>query len=183
MAGHIASKQLYLAVFAALAGLTVLTVVVSFIELPGPLHVSVAVVMAPHGMVATSQPLAAQAGLDVLRAGGNAVDAAIATNAALGLAEPMSCGIGGDLYALVWDARTKKLYGLNASGRSPYRATRELFVTMMGLKSIPTQGPLSWSVPGCVDGWDHLRQRFGSLGFDKLLEPTIRYAEDGFPVS
>src|SRR5205807_1714445 len=111
-----------------------------------------------------------------------AVDAAIATNAALGLMEPMSCGIGGDLYALVWDAKTQKLYGLNASGRSPYAATRDLFASR-GLKEIPTAGPLSWSVPGCVDGWDELRRRFGSLPFDQLLEPSIRYAEDGFPVT
>src|SRR5262245_5946724 len=104
-------------------------------------------VMAPHGMVATSQPLAAQIGLDVLKNGGNAIDAAIATNAALGLMEPTSCGIGGDLYAIVWDAKTKKLYGLNASGRSPYKATRELFAARK-LRSIPTQGPLSMSVPG-----------------------------------
>src|SRR5438477_9018605 len=82
------------------------------------------VVMAPHGMVATSHPLAAQVGLDVLRRGGNAIDAAIAVNATLGVVEPMSCGIGGDLYAIVWDSKTQKLYGLNASGRSPYRATR-----------------------------------------------------------
>src|SRR5438477_5740520 len=84
-------------------------------------------VVAPHGIVATSHPLAAQIGLDVLKEGGNAVDAAIATSAAMGLMEPMSCGIGGDLYAIVWDAKTKRLYGLNASGRSPYRATRALF--------------------------------------------------------
>jgi gamma-glutamyltranspeptidase/glutathione hydrolase len=140
------------------------------------------VVMAPHGMVATSQPLAAQVGLDILRRGGNAVDAAVATDAALGLMEPMSCGIGGDLYALVWDAREMKLYGLNASGRSPYAATRALFAEK-GLKEIPTTGPLSWSVPGCVDGWDQLRKRFGSMGFNQLLDPSIRYAEEGFPVS
>src|SRR5579883_2227909 len=94
------------------------------------------VVMAPHGMVATSQPLAAQVGLDILRQGGNAVDAAIATNAAIGLMEPMSCGIGGDLFALVWDAKSQKLYGLNASGRSPYKATREFFADK-GLNQIP----------------------------------------------
>jgi gamma-glutamyltranspeptidase/glutathione hydrolase len=140
------------------------------------------VVIAPHGMVATSHPLATQVGLDVLKQGGNAVDAALAADAALGLMEPMSCGVGGDLYALVWDAKTKKLYGLNASGRSPYAATRDLFAKK-GLKEIPTNGPLSWSVPGCVDGWDALRKRFGTLPFDRLLEPTIRYAEDGFPVS
>jgi gamma-glutamyltranspeptidase / glutathione hydrolase len=140
------------------------------------------VVIAPHGMVATSQPLAAQVGLDILKRGGNAVDAAIATNAALGLVEPMSCGIGGDLYAIVWDAKTKKLYGLNASGRSPYKASRAYFAEK-GLHDIPTTGPLSWSVPGCVDGWEELRKKFGSLSLEQILEPTIHYAEAGFPVS
>jgi gamma-glutamyltranspeptidase/glutathione hydrolase len=140
------------------------------------------VVLAPHGIVAASHPLAAQIGLDVLKNGGNAIDAAIATNAALGLMEPMSCGIGGDLYALVWDAKTQKLYGLNASGRSPYKATRDLFAAK-GLDAIPTTGPLSWSVPGCVDGWEELRKRFGTRTLAQLLEPSIRYAEEGFPVS
>jgi len=139
------------------------------------------VVMAPNGMVATSHPLAAQVGLDILRQGGNAVDAAIAANAAIGLMEPMSCGIGGDLFAIVWEARAQKLYGLNASGRSPYTATRDLF-RERGLEEIPLHGPLSWSVPGCVDGWDALRERFGTMPFARLLEPSIRYAEDGFPV-
>jgi gamma-glutamyltranspeptidase/glutathione hydrolase len=137
--------------------------------------------MAPHGMVATSHPLASQVGLDVLKKGGNAVDAAIATNAALGLMEPMSCGVGGDLYALVWDAKTQKLYGLNASGRSPYSVTRDFFARQ-GLKEIPATGPLSWSVPGCVDGWEQLRRRFGTMPLADLLEPSIRYAEDGVPV-
>jgi gamma-glutamyltranspeptidase / glutathione hydrolase len=140
------------------------------------------VVMAPHGMVATSQPLAAQAGLDVLRAGGSAVDAAIAANAVLGVVEPMSCGIGGDLYAIVWDAKGKKLHGLNASGRSPYRATREFFAARK-LDEIPVTGPLSWSVPGCVDGWAELHKRFGKLPLDRVLAPAIGYAEDGFPVT
>src|SRR5262249_39842711 len=103
---------------------------------PRPFRTGRCVVMAPHGIVATSQPLAAQAGLDVLKAGGNAIDAAIAANAALGLVEPMSCGIGGDLYALVWDAKSKKLHGLNASGRSPYKATRDYFAAKK-LKEIP----------------------------------------------
>src|SRR5262249_29686083 len=97
------------------------------------------------------------------------------------LLEPMSSGIGGDLYAIVWDAKTQKLYGLNASGRSPYRATRDLFAERR-LKQIPTTGPLSWSVPGCVDGWAELRHRFGAVALADLLEPTIRYAEDGVPV-
>ncbi|HTU17412.1 MAG TPA: gamma-glutamyltransferase [Gemmataceae bacterium] len=140
------------------------------------------VTLATHGMVATSHPLAVQIGLDVLKNGGNAVDAAIAVNAALGLMEPMSCGIGGDLYALVWDAKTQKLYGLNASGRSPYQATRDVFAAK-GLDEIPTSGPLSWSVPGCVDGWEELRKRFGTRTLAQLLEPSIRYAEEGFPVS
>ena len=140
------------------------------------------VTMAPHGMVAASHPLAAQIGLDVLKKGGNAVDAAIATNAALGLMEPTSCGIGGDLYAIVWDAKTQKLYGLNGSGRAPGRASIEFF-RERGLKEIPRNGPLSWSVPGCVDGWDQLRSRFGTRTFAELLAPTIAYAEAGFPVT
>jgi gamma-glutamyltranspeptidase/glutathione hydrolase len=140
------------------------------------------VTLATNGMVAASHPLAAQIGLDVLKKGGNAVDAAIAVNAALGLMEPMSCGVGGDLFAIVWDAKTQKLYGLNASGRSPYAATRAVFAEK-GLKEIPATGPLSWSVPGCVDGWDQLRQRFGTMSFEQLLTPGIKYAEDGFPVT
>jgi gamma-glutamyltranspeptidase/glutathione hydrolase len=147
-----------------------------------PYRVGRSVVLAPHGMVATSHPLAAQIGLDVLKKGGTAVDAAIAVNAALGLMEPMSCGVGGDLYALVYDARAKKLHGLNASGRSPYKATRAFFAEKK-LDQIPTKGPLSWSVPGCVDGWQVLHQKFGALPLADLLGPSIRYAEDGFPVT
>ena len=133
-------------------------------------------------MAATSQPLATAAALRVLQEGGNAVDAAIAANAVLGVVEPMSCGIGGDLFAIVWDAKSKKLYGLNASGRAPYAATIARFETM-GLTEIPTHGPLSWSVPGCVDGWEELRSRFGTKPMADLLAPAIAYAEDGFPVS
>ncbi|MEX2138385.1 MAG: gamma-glutamyltransferase [Pirellulales bacterium] len=139
-------------------------------------------VIARHGIVATSQPLAAQAGLEILKAGGNAVDAAIATNAMLGLMEPASCGIGGDLFAIVWDAKTQKLYGLNASGRSPYAHTRELF-KQKGLKEIPITGPLSWSVPGTVSGWEQLREQFGTKPYDQLLGPAIKYAEEGFAVT
>ncbi|MCA9025582.1 MAG: gamma-glutamyltransferase [Planctomycetaceae bacterium] len=139
-------------------------------------------VVAKHGIVATSEPLAAQVGLDILQAGGNAIDAAIATNAMLGLVEPMSNGIGGDLFAIYWDSKSKQLYGLNASGRSPYALTREL-LQEKELTLIPTAGPLSWSVPGCVDGWDELRQRFGTMEFSQLLAPAIKYAEEGFPVS
>jgi gamma-glutamyltranspeptidase/glutathione hydrolase len=149
---------------------------------PTPYQSGRSVVMAPHGMVATSQPLAAQVGLDILRKGGNAIDAAIAVNATLGVVEPMSCGVGGDLYAIVWDSKTQKLYGLNASGRSPYKATRDVFAARK-LKEIPLFGPLSWSVPGCVDGWEELRKRFGTMSLDAILQPSIAYAENGFPVS
>src|SRR5207248_8241621 len=121
----------------------------------GPLHKTRSAVLARHGMAATSQPLATAVALRVLQQGGNAIDAAIAANAVLGVVEPMSCGLGGDLFAIVWDARSRKLYGLNASGRAPYAATIEVFKSK-GLDRIPIDGPLSWSVPGCVDGWEEL---------------------------
>ena len=140
------------------------------------------VVIAKNGIVATSHPLAAQAGLDILKAGGNAADAAIAANAMIGLVEPMSCGIGGDLFVIYWDAKTKKLYGLNASGRSPYKLNREVFAQKK-LDEMPESGPLSWSVPGCVDGWEMLRSKFGTMSYDKLLASSIQTAEEGFPVS
>ncbi len=136
---------------------------------------------APNGMVCACHPLAVQAGMDVLRKGGNAVDAAVAVNAALGVLEPMSCGIGGDLFAIVWDAKTGKLYGLNASGRAPALATRGLFAEK-ALTEIPLTGPLSWSVPGCVNGWQALLDRFGTQTMGVLLEPSIQYAEKGAPV-
>lgn len=139
-------------------------------------------IIAPHGMVATGQPLAAQIGVDILKKGGSAVDAAVAVNAALGLMEPTSCGIGGDLYAIVWDNKEKKLYGLNASGRAPYAATIKYFRDR-NFDSIPTSGPLSWSVPGCVDGWDVLLKKWGKMPLKDILAPTIAYAEAGFPVS
>src|SRR4249920_3018864 len=147
---------------------------------PQPYQTGRSVVMAKNGMVATSQALATQIGLDVLRKGGTAVDAAIAADAALGLMEPMSCGIGGDLFAIVWDNKAKKLYGLNASGRSPYKATRAYFKSQK-LKEIPEYGPLSWSVPGCVSGWDELHKKFGKMPLADILHPTIEYANDGFP--
>ena len=140
------------------------------------------VVLAKRGMVATSHPLAAQAGLDVLKQGGTAADAAVAVNAMLGVVEPMSCGIGGDLFAIYWDNKTQKLYGLNASGRSPYKLNREVFADR-GLDQIPNEGPLAWSVPGCVSGWEALLDRFGSRSLDDLLAPAIFAAEDGFPVT
>lgn len=139
-------------------------------------------VIARHGMAATSHPLATQVALDILKQGGNAVDAAIAANAALGLMEPTGCGIGGDLFAIVWDARTKRLYGLNASGRSPKSLTLEHF-QKLALSKIPSRGPLPVSVPGAVDGWFQLHQRFGKLSMKKILAPTIVYAREGFPVT
>lgn len=138
-------------------------------------------VLARHGMVATSDPAAAQAGLNVLRRGGNAIDAAIATNAVLGVSEPQNCGMGGDLFAIVWDAKTQKLYGLNASGRSPQRLNRQVFRDKK-LTEIPSDGPLSWSVPGCVDGWHELLSRFGTRPLAELLQPAITAAEEGVPV-
>ena len=148
----------------------------------GPLHKTRSAAVARHGMAATSQPLATLEALRVLQAGGNAVDAAIAANAVLGVVEPMSCGLGGDLFAIVWDAKTQKLYGLNGSGRAPYAATIGLFRDRQ-LPAIPTAGPLSWSVPGCVDAWEQLRARFGTKPLADLLAPAIGLAEDGFGVT
>jgi gamma-glutamyltranspeptidase/glutathione hydrolase len=139
-------------------------------------------VIAQNGMAATSQPLATQIALDILKQGGNAIDAAIAANAALGLVEPTGSGIGGDLYAIVWDAKTQTLHGLNASGRSPKSLTLQYFKDK-GMTSIPAYGPLPVSVPGAVDGWFELHEKFGSLDMDKILQPTIDYANNGFPVT
>lgn len=148
----------------------------------GERHQGRSVTLARHGIVATSHPLAAEAGLDVLKAGGNAADAAIAANAMLGVVEPMSCGIGGDLFVIYWDSKTKKLYGLNASGRSPLKLTRREFAERK-LEQIPDEGPLSWSVPGCVSGWGKLHQRFGKADLADILRPAIETAEHGFPVT
>ena len=139
-------------------------------------------VIAPHGMAATSQPLATQIALDILKAGGSAVDAAIAANAALGLMEPTGCGIGGDLFAIVWDAEKQELTGLNASGRAPKAMTLEYF-QKNGIDKIPPFGPLPVSVPGAVDGWFELHGRYGRLPMTDILAPAIDYANNGFPVS
>lgn len=139
-------------------------------------------VIAKNGMVATSQPLATQIGLDILKKGGSAVDAAIAANAALGLMEPTGCGMGGDLFAIVWDAKTQQLYGLNASGRSPKSLTLDHF-KIKGMKKIPSHGPLPVSVPGVVDGWFELHQKFGKLPMRENLAPAIQYAKEGFPLT
>ncbi len=139
-------------------------------------------VLARHGMAATSQPLATQIALDILKQGGSAVDAAIAANAALGLMEPTGSGIGGDLFAIVWDNKSGKLHGLNASGRSPGALTLTHFAEM-GMNKVPNYGPLPITVPGCVDGWFALHGRFGKLPMKTVLAPAIRYAREGFPVS
>ena len=145
-------------------------------------HASRSEVIAAHGMAATSQPLATQIALDILKAGGSAVDAAIAANAALGLMEPTGCGIGGDLFAIVWDAKERELAGLNASGRAPAAMTIEYF-REQGMKEIPPLGPLPVSVPGAVDGWYELHGRYGRLPMAEILAPAIRYAREGFPLS
>jgi gamma-glutamyltranspeptidase/glutathione hydrolase len=143
-------------------------------------------VIATHGMAATSHPLVSQVALDVLKRGGTAVDAAIAANATMGLMEPTGNGVGGDLFAIVWDAKSRKLYGLNGSGRSPRSLTlarlreelRKIHAT-----HIPPRGPLPVSVPGTVDGWFELHRKFGKLPMKELLQPAISYARDGFPVT
>jgi len=139
-------------------------------------------VIARHGMAATSQPLVTQVAIDILKKGGSAVDAAIAANATLGLMEPTGSGIGGDLFAIVWDNKTQKLYGLNASGRSPKGLTLQYFKDK-GLEQIPHFGPLPVSVPGCVDGWFELHKKFGKLPMSEVLAPATRYAKEGFPLS
>src|SRR5690606_32986720 len=139
-------------------------------------------VIAPHAMAATSHPLATQIALDVMRQGGSAVDAAIAANAALGLMEPTGNGIGGDLFAIVWDPKTLKLYGYNGSGRSPKSLTLAEF-QRRGLKDIPATGPLPVSVPGAVDGWFALHDRFGRKPMRDVLAPAIRYAREGHPLA
>ncbi len=139
-------------------------------------------VIARHGMACTSQPLATQIALDILKKGGTAIDAAIAADAALGLMEPTGSGMGGDLFAIVWDAKTQKLYGLNSSGPSPKSLTLDYFKSH-GYKFIPAHGPLPVSVPGCVDGWNELHKKFGKLPVKEILQPAIQYAREGFPVS
>ena len=139
-------------------------------------------VIAEKGMVATSHPLATQVGIDILKKGGNAIDAAIASNAAIGLMEPTGNGIGGDLFAIIWIEKEKKLYGLNASGRSPKNLTLEYF-KKNNMSKIPAYGPLPISVPGCVDGWFEMHDKFGEITIQEVLDPAIKYAEDGFPVT
>ena len=139
-------------------------------------------VIGQHGMVATSHPLATQIGIDVLKKGGTAIDAAIAANIALGLMEPTGSGIGGDLFAIVWDAEEQKLFGLNASGPAPQSISLDYF-KQQKLAKIPPFGPLPVTVPGAVDGWVKLHEKFGNQSFASLFEPTIGYAKKGHPVT
>ena len=151
-------------------------------------------VMARNGMVSTSQPLAAQAGLRILMQGGNAIDAAVATAAALNVVEPMMIGMAGDLFAIVYNAKEHKLYTLNASGSAPTGATVEHYASL-GYKYVagvsvpgpgggmPRAGILTVTVPGTVEGWDQLLKRFGTMSFKQVLEPAAQYAEKGYPVS
>ena len=141
-------------------------------------------VVAMHGMAATAQPLATQIAIDILKRGGTAVDAAIAANAALGLMEPVSCGIGGDLFAIVWDPQTRKLYGLNGSGRSPLgRNLPKLLASLQERTHIPRYGSLPVTVPGTVDAWFELHAKFGKLTIVDDLAPAVAYAREGYPVS
>ncbi len=142
-------------------------------------------VIAAQGMAATAHPLATQIALDILKAGGSAVDAAIAANAALGLMEPTGNGIGGDLFAIVYDSTTNQLLGINGSGRSPAGQTLTQFQDNLGagVTSVPSVGPLPVTIPGTVDAWFTLHERFGKLPMSRNLAPTIRYARDGHPVA
>src|SRR5688572_5977675 len=139
------------------------------------------VVRTQHGMVATSQPLASQVGLDVLKRGGNAVDAAIAMAAMLNVTEPMMTGVGGDMFALVYWAKTKELKGLNASGRAPRALSMDYFAKN-NVKQMPLFGMGSITVPGAFDGWVTLRDKYGTMKLSELMEPAISYAQNGFPV-
>jgi gamma-glutamyltranspeptidase/glutathione hydrolase len=147
----------------------------------GNIHGTRSAAMGRHGMIATSQALASAAGLRVLQEGGNAIDAAVTAAAVLAVIEPSMNGIGGDLFALVYDAKTKQVHGLDSSGRSAYRATPEE-LARRGLKEMPGGGPLPVDVPGVVEGWHQLLSRFGTIPMAKALQPAIAYARDGFPV-
>ena len=162
--------------------LTISLDVYSFDRVSGKDFVSRSEVIAQNGMVATSHPLATQIGLDILKNGGNAIDAAIAANIALGLMEPTGNGIGGDLFVILWDADSQKLYGLNASGPAPKSLSIDYFKDN-NLTKIPSYGPLPVTVPGAVDGWIKLHERFGSVKFKDLFTPTINYARNGFPIT
>ena len=171
----------------AIFGLFAVTTIGLTAQLPGDRpaanpRATRSVVMARNGVIATSQPLASAAGLAVLQSGGNAIDAAVTAAAVLSVVEPTMNGVGGDLFALVYDPKTKTVRALNASGRAPAAATIEEF-KRRNLDAMPYRGELSVSVPGVVDGWSELLAKHGTIGLDKALQPAIRYAKDGYAVS
>jgi gamma-glutamyltranspeptidase/glutathione hydrolase len=173
----------FVALFSAL---TSLTAVAQIDRITGKMFATRSEVLARHGMVCTSVPAATQVGLEILKRGGSAVDAAIAANATLGLMEPVSNGVGGDLFAIVYSAKENKLYGLNGSGRSPLGLSYEQMkaeVAKLNRKFIPPTGMLPISVPGTVDAWAELHKKFGKLKLAEDLEPAARYADEGFPVT
>ena len=180
MSAMLCKKYLTL-MFLGLALLATVSTGHGYDRVTGELFASRSEVMAQNGMAATSHPLATQIALDILKRGGHAVDAAIAANAALGLMEPTGNGIGGDLFAIVWDAKTQSLQGYNGSGRSPQSLTLEWFIEN-GYEDIPPRGPLPVSVPGVIDGWFALHERYGALEMAEVLAPAIEYARNGHPV-
>ena len=154
----------------------------SYDRIIGSDFVSRSEIISTNGMAATSHPLATQTAIEVLQRGGNAIDAAIAANAVLGLMEPTGCGIGGDLFAIIWSADDNKLYGLNSSGPAPKNISIDKLLAK-NLEQIPPYGPLPVTVPGAVAGWKELHNKFGSLPFENLFEEAIDYSENGFPVT
>ena len=151
-------------------------------RLSGELFATRSEVIARHGMAATNHPLASQIAIDILKQGGSAADAAIAANAFLGFADPAMSGVGGDMFVIIWSEEDQKLYGLNASGKSPMNLTLQ-DLKDMGLNSIPASSPHSVTVPGTVDGWFELQERFGNLDMKSALQPTIDYAREGIAVT
>src|SRR3954471_8619516 len=176
-------RSAFLALFATFPASTLFA---QIDRITGPQFATRSEMLARHGMVCTSVPLATQVGLDILKRGGSAVDAAIAANATLGLMEPVSNGVGGDLFAIVYSAKENKLYGLNGSGRSPLGLSYEQMkaeLDKLDRKTIPPRGMLPISVPGTVDAWSELHKKFGKLKLSDDLAPAAKYAEEGFPVT
>ncbi|MHC4814379.1 MAG: gamma-glutamyltransferase [Planctomycetota bacterium] len=166
----------------SLVGLLILTAAMAAQDRPdGKPFATRSEAVGKNGMAATSHPVATQVALEILKKGGTAVDAAIAANAILCVGEPTGCGLGGDIFAIVWDQEQGKLFGLNGSGRSPHKLTRD-HLLQQGLLKIPSYGPLPVTVPGCVDGWFALHRRFGKLAMTEVLAPAVRYAQDGIVV-
>lgn len=179
-----ASLRFSLAIVGVIAGCAISSAQID--RITGKAFATRSEVLARHGMVCTSVPAATQVGLDILKRGGSAVDAAIAANATLGLMEPVSNGVGGDLFAIVYSAKENKLYGINGSGRSPSGLSYDQMKTeldKLGRKTIPPRGMLPISVPGCVDAWSELHQKFGKLKLSDDLAPAAKYADEGFPVT